>query len=155
MNDLDILRERFPDTDILVFDKNGFCIYPCGEDITLTDSRNNGDMCLAVTDGDRFLGAAAIPDPSFAEYSKAFDRLARQAESADKPLSVLPIALKYLPISVKDYGFPEKAPSSLRQISEPLLPMVTIIFPTPIDISFPAAAAALYQVEAFPPNGLS
>lgn len=79
MNDLDILRERFPDTDILVFDKNGFCIYPCGEDITLTDSRNNGDMCLAVTDGDRFLGAAAIPDPSFAEYSKAFDRLSVSA----------------------------------------------------------------------------
>lgn len=75
MNDLAVLEEKFPDTDILVFDTEGFCIYPYGEKITLTRSRNNGILCLAVTDGDRFLGTAAIPDPSFSEYNKAFDQL--------------------------------------------------------------------------------
>lgn len=76
MNDLAILEEKFPDTDILVFDTEGFCIYPGGENLTLTKSRNNGDLCLAVTDGGRFLATAAIPDPFFSEYHKAFDQLA-------------------------------------------------------------------------------
>lgn len=75
MNDLAILEEKFPNTDILVFDTEGFCIYPGGENLTLTKSRNNGYLCLAVTDGDRFLATAAIPDPSFSEYNKAFDQL--------------------------------------------------------------------------------
>ena len=75
MNDLAVLEEKFPDTDILVFDTEGFCIYPGGEDLTLTQSRNNGDLCLAVTDGDRFLATAAIPDPSYSEYNKAFGQL--------------------------------------------------------------------------------
>ena len=79
MNDLAVLEEKFPDTDILVFDTEGFCIYPGGEDLTLTQSRNNGDLCLAVTDGDRFLATAAIPDPFFSEYHKAFDQLTRAA----------------------------------------------------------------------------
>ena len=74
-NDLAVLEEKFPDTDILVFDREGFCIYPEGESLTLTKSRNNGDLCLAVTDGDRFLATAAIPDPSFSGYNKAFERL--------------------------------------------------------------------------------
>lgn len=76
MNDLAILEEKFPDTDIHVFDTEGFCIYPKGESLTLTKSRNNGDLCLAVTDGGRFLATAAIPDPSFSEYNKAFVQLA-------------------------------------------------------------------------------
>lgn len=75
MNDLAILEEKFPDTDILVFDTEGFCIYPEGENLTLTKSRNNGYLCLSVTDGDRFLATAAIPDPSFLEYNKAFNQL--------------------------------------------------------------------------------
>ena len=75
MNDLAVLEEKFPDTDILVFDREGFCIYPEGENVTLTKSRNNGDLCLAVTDGDRFLATAAIPDPSFLGYNKAFEQL--------------------------------------------------------------------------------
>ena len=75
MNDLAVLEEKFPDTDILVFDREGFCIYPGGENLTLTKSRNNGDLCLAVTDGDRFLATAAIPDPSYSEYNKAFGQL--------------------------------------------------------------------------------
>ena len=75
MNDLAVLEEKFPDTDILVFDREGFCIYPKGENLTLTKSRNNGDLCLAVTDGDRFLATAAIPDPSFSGYDKAFGQL--------------------------------------------------------------------------------
>lgn len=76
MNDLAILEEKFPDTDIFVFDTEGFCIYPGGENVTLTESRNNGYLCLAVTDGDRFLATVAIPDPSFSEYNKAFEQLA-------------------------------------------------------------------------------
>ena len=75
MNDLAILEEKFPDTDILVFDTEGFCIYPESENLTLTKLRNNGDLCLAVTDGNRFLATAAIPDPSFSEYNKAFGQL--------------------------------------------------------------------------------
>ncbi|MDE6314360.1 MAG: HAMP domain-containing histidine kinase [Lachnospiraceae bacterium] len=75
MNGLAILEEKFPDTDILVFDTEGFCIYPGGENLTLTKSRNNGYLCLAVTDGDRFLATAAIPDSSFSEYNKAFAQL--------------------------------------------------------------------------------
>ena len=75
MNDLAILEEKFLGTDILVFDTEGFCIYPGDENLTLTKSRNNGYLCLAVTDGDRFLATAAIPDPSFSEYNKAFDQL--------------------------------------------------------------------------------
>lgn len=75
MDDLAILAEKFPDTDILVFDTEGFCIYPGGENLTLTKSRNNGYLCLAVTDGDRFLATAAIPDPSFSGYNRAFDQL--------------------------------------------------------------------------------
>lgn len=74
-NDLAILEEKFPDTDILVFDTEGFCIYPGDENITLTKLRNNGYLCLAVTDGDRFLATAAIPDPSFSEYNKVFIQL--------------------------------------------------------------------------------
>lgn len=70
MNDLAILEEKFPDTDILVFDTEGFCIYPGGESLTLTQSRNNGDLCLAVTDGDRFLATAAIPDPFFRSITR-------------------------------------------------------------------------------------
>ena len=34
-NDLAVLEEKFPDTDILVFDREGFCIYPEGESLTL------------------------------------------------------------------------------------------------------------------------
>ena len=79
LNDLEVLEKRFPDTDILVFDRNGFCIYPEGVDTTLTEARNGGKLCLAVTDGDRFLATAAIPDPYFSEYSRAFDRLAISA----------------------------------------------------------------------------
>lgn len=75
MNDLAILEEKFPGTDILVFDTEGFCIYPEGENLTLTKSRNNGNLCLAVADGDRFLATAAISDPSFSAYNKAFDQL--------------------------------------------------------------------------------
>lgn len=75
MNDLAVLEEKFPDTDILVFDTEGFCIYPGDENLTLTKSRNNDYLCLAVTDGDRFLATAAIPDPSFSEYNKAFGGL--------------------------------------------------------------------------------
>lgn len=75
INNLAVLEEKFPDTDILVFDAEGFCIYPEGENITLTKSRNNGDLCLAVTNGNRFLATAAIPEPSFSEYNKAFDKL--------------------------------------------------------------------------------
>ena len=75
MDNLAILEEKFLGTDILVFDTEGFCIYPVGENLTLTKSRNNGYLCLAVTDGDRFLATAAIPDPSFSEYDKAFDQL--------------------------------------------------------------------------------
>ena len=75
MDDLAALDEKFPDTRILVFDTNGFCIYPNGDCITLTDARNNGDLCLAVTDSDKFLATAAIPDPTFTAYQEAFDRL--------------------------------------------------------------------------------
>lgn len=75
MNDLAVLKEKFPDTDILVFDTEGFCVYPEGESLTLTRSRNNGDLCFAVTDGNRFLATAAIHDPSFSGYNKAFDQL--------------------------------------------------------------------------------
>lgn len=74
-NDLAILEEKFSDTDILVFDTEGFCIYPGDENITLTKLRNNGYLCLAVTEGDRFLATAAIPDPSFLEYNKVFIQL--------------------------------------------------------------------------------
>ena len=35
MNDLAVLEEKFPDTDILVFDREGFCIYPEGENLTI------------------------------------------------------------------------------------------------------------------------
>lgn len=38
------------ETDILVFDTEGFCVYPEGASLTLTKSRNNGDLCFAVTD---------------------------------------------------------------------------------------------------------
>lgn len=75
MGDLAILEEKFPSTDILVFDTEGFCIYPEDENLTLTKSRNNGYLCLAVTDADRFLATAAIPDLSFSEYNKAFGGL--------------------------------------------------------------------------------
>ena len=76
MNDLSILEKEFPGTDILVFDTEGFCIYPEGSDTTLTKARNNGDLCLAVTDGSRFIATVTMTDPSFSEYSKAFRRLA-------------------------------------------------------------------------------
>lgn len=74
-DDLSILARKFPDTDILVFDTDGFCIYPedCG--VTLNEARKNGDLCLAVTDGERFIATAAISDPQYGEYNKAFHRL--------------------------------------------------------------------------------
>lgn len=75
MDGLDVLAESFPGTEIYVFDRDGFCVYPDGAELTLTDARSKGVLCLAITDGDRFLGTAAIPDPAFSEYSKAFDRL--------------------------------------------------------------------------------
>lgn len=75
MQDLDIMKERFPDTEILVFDTDGFCIYPEGKNITLTEARNNGDLCLSVTDHDKFLATAAIPDPTFSAYNRSFARL--------------------------------------------------------------------------------
>ena len=75
MGGLDVLESRFPDTEILVFDTDGFCIYPEGCTLTLNDARNNGGLCLAVTDDDKFLAAAVIPDPASVEYKKAFSRL--------------------------------------------------------------------------------
>ena len=75
MDDLCVLESRFPGTRILVFDREGFCIYPGGETTTLTESRQSGDLCLAVTDGSRFVATAAISDPALSEYSRAFDRL--------------------------------------------------------------------------------
>ena len=39
IKDLAVLEEKFPDTDILVFDREGFCIYPEGENVNL---RANG-----------------------------------------------------------------------------------------------------------------
>ncbi len=75
MSDLDILAEKYPRTRILVFDSEGFCIYPEDSTETLTDARSEGVLCLPVTDGPRFLGTAAIPDPAFAEYNIAYRRL--------------------------------------------------------------------------------
>ncbi len=79
IRDLGILERRFPRAQILVFDREGFCIYPEQETITLIDARNRGDLCLAVADGDRLLATAAIPDPSAAAYQTAFHRLSLAA----------------------------------------------------------------------------
>lgn len=75
MNDLDVLEKKFPHTDISVYDTEGFCIYPAGNTSTLNDARTNGDLCLAVTDRNRFLATATISDPSFLAYNTAFKRL--------------------------------------------------------------------------------
>ncbi len=65
-------------------------------------------------------------------FGNAFDRLAQQVEKADKPLSVLPIALKYLPSSVEDYGFPEKTP----QFVEPVI----TVEPKHVTVKIPQAS---------------
>lgn len=75
MADLDVLAEEFPDTEILVFDTEGFCIYPDGVDMTLSFARGEGYMCLAVTDTNRFIATAATPDPSYLQYNTDFKRL--------------------------------------------------------------------------------
>lgn len=79
MRDLGILAVKYPKTKILVFDSEGFCIYPEDETLTLTDARKDGVLCLPVTDGGKFLGTAAIPDPAFAEYKTAYRRLLQGA----------------------------------------------------------------------------
>ena len=75
MSDLGILAEEYPGTEILVFNSEGFCIYPDDSTVTLTDARAGGVLCLPITDGSKFLGTAAIPDPAFAEYDLAYRRL--------------------------------------------------------------------------------
>ena len=65
-------------------------------------------------------------------FGNAFDRLIRQAETAEKPLSILPLALKYLPRSVEDYGFPEKVP----QFVEPAM----TIEPKAVTVKVPQAS---------------
>ena len=50
-----------------------------------------------------------------------FDLLADQAEEDYKPLSVLPLALKHLPLNAADYGFPEISEKDL--ISAELTPL--------------------------------
>ena len=52
MDNLTVLRNKYPDMEILVFDRDGFCVYPAGRTETLTDVRKSGSMCLVVTDGD-------------------------------------------------------------------------------------------------------
>ena len=79
MDDLAVLEKDFPDTDILVFDAEGFCIYPENNITTLSDARKNGDLCLAVADGNRFLATAALPNPLFTEYDSAFKKLTAAA----------------------------------------------------------------------------
>ena len=75
INDLTVLESRYPDMEILVFDKDGFCVYPEGCTKTLTDVRSEGSQSLAVTDNDRFLGTVTIPNAASDQYNRAFNCL--------------------------------------------------------------------------------
>lgn len=75
INDLSVLESRYPDMEIFVFDKDGFCVYPEGCTETLTDVRGGGSLSLVVTDNDRFLGTVAIPDVASDQYNKALNAL--------------------------------------------------------------------------------
>ena len=79
MGGLSVLEKKFPDTEIYVFDTEGHCIYPENEGMTLVKARKSGSLCMAVTDGSRFIATAAIPDPVISEYGMAFDRLTLSA----------------------------------------------------------------------------
>jgi signal transduction histidine kinase len=79
INDLTVLSSKYPDMEILVFDVDGFCVYPKGRTETLTDVRGDGNECLAVADDDRFLGTVTIPNAAAEEYKRAFNGLTAAA----------------------------------------------------------------------------
>ena len=72
--DLDVLSEKYPGQQIMVFDTAGKCIYPAGTDIKLKDAEQK-NLCLAVTEENIFFGTVCIPDPSMIQYDKAYKRL--------------------------------------------------------------------------------
>lgn len=79
INDLTVLSSKYPDMEILVFDVDGFCVYPEGRSETLTDVRKDGSECLAVADGDRYLGTVTVPNAAAEEYKRAFNGLTAAA----------------------------------------------------------------------------
>lgn len=70
LQDLSVLGDTFPDTDIMVFDTGGVCLYPRGCEIKLSDV--SGDkLRLAVSEGSVYYATAVIEDPISRQYESA------------------------------------------------------------------------------------
>ncbi len=65
------LSDIFPDTDLTVYDCEGFVIYSGGSSgpTNPVQAMKEGYICLPVTNGNRFLGTAAVPDPERTAYT--------------------------------------------------------------------------------------
>ena len=73
------LAARYPDTALLLFQPDGTLRWKspeAPEDIrNMTDAVKRGCICMALHDGERFLGTVAVPDPVLTEYDSIQRRM--------------------------------------------------------------------------------
>ncbi|MBQ4364403.1 MAG: HAMP domain-containing histidine kinase [Oscillospiraceae bacterium] len=73
---LNALDDAYPDSPVIVFDANGFLAYPENSPVKdISSAIREGYVLLPVSDGNRFLATAAIPDPDSRSYDNAEKRL--------------------------------------------------------------------------------